>query len=169
MVLERLEQHGLKLKQSKCVFMEPKVEFLGYQIDSTGLHTSSDKVDAVNKAPTPEGVTQLHSFLGLVNYYGRLIANLSTLCQPLNNLLRKNVPWEWTDSCKQAFEKVKRQLSSAKVLVHYDPSLPLSLACDATSYGVGAVISHSMQDGTDRPVAYSPVGHCQVLKNIIHN
>ena len=108
--------------------MQPEVEFLGFTIDSSGLHTLTKKVEAILQAPTPENVTQLRSF--------------STLFQPLNNLLRKDIPWKWTKNCEKAFEQVKQKLSSAEILVHYDPSLPVSLACDASSYGVGAVISY---------------------------
>ena len=133
--------------------MQPEVEFLGFTIDSSGLHTSTKKVEAILQAPT-ENVTQLRSFLGLVNYYGRFLKNMSTQLQPLNNLLRKDIPWTWTKNCEKAFEQVKQKLSSAEVLVHYDPSLPVSLACDASSYGVGAVVSHICPDGTERPIAY---------------
>ena len=131
--------------------MQPEVEFLGFTIGSSGLHTSTKKVEAILQAPTPENVTQLCSFSSLVNYYGRFLKNMSTQLQPL---LRKDISWKGTKNCEKVFEQVKQKLSSAEVLVHYDPSLPVSLACDASSYGVGAVISHICPDGTERPIAY---------------
>ena len=70
-------------------------------------------------------------------------------------LLRKSVPWEWSEACQKAFEACKAQLSSSKVLVHYDTAKPLKLDCDASSYGVGAVLSHMMEDGSERPIAYA--------------
>lgn len=76
---------------------------------------------------------QLRSFLGLVNYYRKFIAHLSSLLQPLNSLLQK----------------------VSQVLTHYDPELPMKIAADATAYGVGAVISHVLPDGSERPLAFT--------------
>ena len=131
------------------------MEFLGYRIDKTELHTSDKKVMAIKQAPMPKNVTQLRSFLGLLNYYRRFLANWSTLCQPLNHLLRKDTSWKWTNHCQQVFRQVKEQLASAKVLVHYNSELSLSLACNASSYGIGAVISHTFPDGAERPIAFA--------------
>ena len=91
-VLERLQQHGFRLKQSKCSFLQPSVTYLGYQIDARGLHLSSDKLDAVVNAPTPSNSPELKAFLGLVNYYGNFIPipNLSSLLYPLNRFFSKD-------------------------------------------------------------------------------
>ena len=106
------------------------------------------------EASQPKNQKQLRSFLGMVNYYGRFVPALSTTAHPLNNLLRHNVRWKWSKECQVAFCKLKMQLSSQPVLVHYDSSLPLILACDASQYGVGAVIAHAMPDGSEKPVAF---------------
>ena len=96
----------------------------------------------------------MRSFLGLVNYYGKFISALSTITHPLNQLLCHQTKWQWSQECEKSFQKLKDQLSSDQVLVHYDSTLPVRLACDASQYGVGAVISHLMPDGTERPIAY---------------
>ena len=80
---------------------------------------------------------------------------LSTLAQPLNHLLCKGVPWACDTRCQEAFKELKLKLASSEVLVHYDPNLPLRLDCDASVYGVGAVLSHQFADGSDRPIAYA--------------
>ena len=97
----------------------------------------------------------MRSFLGLLHYYGRFIQQLSTLLQPLNELLKSNRRWNWTSECQSAFVKAKERLVSAPVLAHYDPSLPLKLAGDASAYGIGAVISHTYPDGQERPIAFA--------------
>ena len=74
----------------------------------------------------------------MVNYYGKFIPKLSTISAPLNRLRQKEVPWQWTE--EEAVSKLKDHLSSAKVLVHYNPNLPLKLDCDASSVGIGAVL-----------------------------
>ena len=79
-VLERLEEHGLRLKKSKCTFMQKSVEYLGFLIDAEGIHASPFKIDAILRAQQPKDVKQLRSFLGLVNYYGRFIPDLAS-CQ----------------------------------------------------------------------------------------
>ena len=150
----RLEDYGLRLKKSKCEYLKTKVEYLGYCIDADGLHKSPAKVKAVVDAPRPQNQQQLRSFLGLVNYYGKFISALSTITHPLNQLLCHQTKWQWSQECEKSFQKLKDQLSSDQVLVHYDSTLPVCLACDASQYGVGAVISHLMPDGTERPIAY---------------
>ena len=95
------------------------------------------------------------SFLGLVHYYGKFIPNLSSLLQPLNQLLLKDQQWRWTAESQRAFELAKGCLTKAPVLAHYNSALPLRLAGDASPYGLGAVISHVYPDGSERPIAYA--------------
>ena len=92
--------------------------------------------------------------MGLLNYYGKFIPNLAALLHPLHGLLQHKQKWKWTKEYAKVFQKAKQQLSSAPVFAHYDPQLPLQLAGDASSYGVGAVLSHKYPDGSERPIAY---------------
>ncbi|KAL5509164.1 hypothetical protein EMCRGX_G004476 [Ephydatia muelleri] len=126
-----------------------------YRIDANGIHATGEKLDAVLMAPVPSSVPQLRSFLGMINYYSKFIPNLATLLNPLNELLRKDVQWKWTDQREQAFKQAKQCLTSPNVLVHYDPTLPIKLAGDASAYGIGAVISHTLPDGSERPIAFA--------------
>ena len=75
-VLHRLREHGTRLKKEKCYFMQQSVQYLGHRIDAEGLHATNDKLKAITKAPPPKNVTELRSFLGLINYYGRFTAPL---------------------------------------------------------------------------------------------
>ena len=153
-VLERLAKAGLRAKKKKCKFMVPSVEYLGYVIDAQGLHPHPDKVLAIRQAPTPLNVTQLKSYLGLLSYYGKFLPNLSTLLAPLYKLLGKDVLWEWLSEQEQAFQASKELLTSSKLLVHFNPQLPLLVACDASAYGIGAVLAHIMPDGSEQPIGY---------------
>ena len=78
-VLSRLEAAGLRLKRDKCTFMLPSVEYLGHTILAEGLQPTTEKVRAIVDAPAPQNVSQLRSFLGLVNYYGKFLPNLSSI------------------------------------------------------------------------------------------
>ena len=154
-VLKRLLRHGLHVRRSKCRFLQPRVIFLGHRIDAEGIHPTDEKLKAIMQAPAPENVQELRSFLGLINYYGKFIPNAATILAPLNELLRKDVKWNWTERCQKSFEEAKQTLTSNEVLMHYDPSLPIRMAGDASAYGIGAVIAHVLPDGTERPVAFA--------------
>jgi len=73
----------------------------------------------------------------------------------LHRLLQKNIRWEWTDDCQKAFEACKEGLTSDSLLVHYNLNRQRRLACDASSYGLGAVLSHVIEDGQERLIAYA--------------
>ena len=149
-----LETHGLHLKGDKCSFLKSSVEYLGHRIDAQGIHTLPSKLEAIQKAPHPENVTQLRSFLGLLNY-GKFIENLSTLIHPLNELPKVETPWNWSPECATAFQEPKQAISWATVLAHYDPTLPIVLAGDASAYGIRAIISHIYSDGSEHPIAFA--------------
>ena len=153
LVLQRLELAGLTLKKSKCVTAE-SVEYLGHVIDKNGLHPSPSKVQAIKQALPPTNVTELKSFLGLVNYYHMFLSNLSTSLGPLHLLLCKNSRWNWSTEHSEAFTKVKSLLQSSSLLVHYDDKKPLLLACDASPCGIDAILSHCMDDGSDKPITF---------------
>ena len=154
-IRKRLENRGVRLQRSKCSFLQSSVEYLGHKVDKQGLHTTNSKVEAIVKAPSPRNTTELKSLLGSLHYYGKFIKNSAMLLQPLNELLKHQTPWCWTAECETAFQEAKTQLSTAPVLAHYDPNLPLRLAGDASSYSIGAVISQIHPDGTEHPIAFA--------------
>ena len=104
----------------------------------------------------------------MVNYYGKFIPNLSTIAAPLNQLRRKDVQWKWTKKEEGAYQRLKEQLSSAKVLIHYNPKLPLKLDCDASSVGIGAVLSHITETGEEKPIAYASRSLTKAERNYSH-
>ena len=143
-VLNRLDKAGLRVKKSKCEFLRPSVTYLGHQIDAEGLHPLQEHVRAIRDAPTPTSVSELKSYLGMLTYYSRFLKNCASLLHPLYLLLRKDVKWQWGPDKKKAFVVSKKLLMSTKFLVHFNSSLELTLACDASAYGLGAVLSHKM-------------------------
>ncbi|KAL5478092.1 hypothetical protein EMCRGX_G024972 [Ephydatia muelleri] len=154
-VLYKLKEAGIHLNKDKCFFLQESVVYLGYKIDKNGIHPLAEKVEAVKNAPEPKNITELKSYLGLLTYYSRFLPRMATMLAQLYRLLQAKIPWNWTQKEKMAFENSKNLLLSAKVLVHFDPNKELILACDASSYGVGAVLSHKMPDGTERPIAFA--------------
>ncbi|XP_039757383.1 uncharacterized protein K02A2.6-like [Pararge aegeria] len=152
-VLERLRQAGLTVKLNKCKFLQKNVNYLGFVIDKEGLHPDSEKLKAIHEIPTPKDVTQLKSFLGLINYYGRFIPNLSTILYPLHALLKRKNQWNWDLHCDTAFKSAKKALLGKRVLAHYEEGRPLVLSVDSSAYGIGAVLAHRYEDGQERPVS----------------
>ena len=91
----------------------------------------------------------------MVNYYGKFLQDLSKVLAPLYKLLHNDTKWQWDAEQKKAFKDVKELLHSAKLLVHYDPDKEIVLSCDTSPYGVGAVLSHVMEDGSEKPVGFA--------------
>ena len=81
--------------------------------------------------------TEIIFGLGMVNHYSKFLKCLADLSAPLNNLLKKEVPWEWTEQHQTSFEKIKQALTTTPVLTHFDPDIPIGLACDASAVGMG--------------------------------
>ena len=154
-VLTKIDEAGLRLKRSKCSFMMSKIEYLGHVIDEHGIHPTEDKVKAIQEAPRPKNVSELRSFIGILNYYGKFLSNLSSKLAPLYKLLQNHSRWKWTDNQEQAFQAAKQALHADTLLVHYNEDLPLVLACDASPQGIGAVLSHIMPDGAEKSIAYA--------------
>ena len=153
-VMSRLEAEGFTLKKSKCEFLLPRVEYLAHTISASGLQPSRRKTEAITNAPAPQNISQLRSFLGMINYYGKFLKHLSCRLAPLYNLLKKQNDWKWGVVEAKAFELVKKQLAEAPVLQHYDPTKAVSLSMDVSPYRVGAVLCHVLADGTEKPIAY---------------
>ena len=153
-VLKKLSEAGLRLPKEKCFFMVPEVTYCGYVINGRGIKPVEAKVDAIQNAPVPENVTQLRAFLGMLNYYHRFLPDIATVLEPLHKLLRQGTNRCWKTEQQMAFDKSKKLLQSANLLVHFQPDLELILASDASDYGVGAVLSHQMADGAERPIGY---------------
>jgi len=154
-ILELFRANNVRLNRRKFQFMVPDVAYLGHRISQEGIQPLQEKLEAIQNAPNPENVTQLRAFLGLLSYYRRFVPHLATLLEPLHRLTDDNVPWAWTGVHSQAFEESKQHLTSSAVLVHYDLDKPVVLACDASQYGVGAVLSHIMDDNSEKPIAYA--------------
>ena len=147
-MLSRLEKAGFRSRKSKCKFMCQSVSYLGYLIDEVGLHPLQEKVKAVKEAPSPQNVSELKSYLGLLTYYSKFLPNMADVLADLYRLLWKDVKWRWTETEKKAFKDSKDLLTSDSVLVHFNPGYDLVLMCDASSYGIGAVLAHRMPDGS---------------------
>uniref|UniRef100_A0A3Q1EIG7 Gypsy retrotransposon integrase-like protein 1 n=1 Tax=Acanthochromis polyacanthus TaxID=80966 RepID=A0A3Q1EIG7_9TELE len=152
-VLERIESTGLKLNKDKCVFRQNQLHFLGQVIDKSGVKPDPDKVKAIKELPEPQNVQDLKRVLGMFTYLGKYIPHLSTVGQPLYELLRSKTTWTWDHPQKEAFQRIKDILSTSPVLKFYDVNRPTAVSADASSYGIGGVLLQQ-HDGDWKPIAY---------------
>lgn len=154
-VLERLHSYNVRINFEKSTFFTDKINYCGYVIDKQRIHKDHSKTEAIKLMPQPKNVSEVRAFTGMINYYSRFIPNLCTILQPLNNLLHKDTPFVWSNNCEKAFQKAKEVFSSDQILVHFDPKVPLILATDASSYGVGAILSHRYPDGSEKVIQFA--------------
>lgn len=152
-VLERLKVAGLTVCRDKCYFCRSELKFLGYVVDAAGLHVDVEKVEAMLNLPPPKNVREVRRLLGMTSWYRRFIPNYATVVAPINNLLRKNCRFVWTESCAAAFEKLKQHLVAAPVMSCPDFDRPFCVQTDASDYGLGAVLTQEYPDG-ERAISY---------------
>lgn len=131
-----------------------EVEFLGYKVSGAGIQPTDDKVRALHEAPEPKCKKELQAFLGVLNFYNRFLCGAAHTVEPLHRLLDNNNSWKWTEREAEAFRQAKQLLPSSTVLAHYGVQKPLIVACDASPYGLGAVLSHVDDNGYKVPIAY---------------
>ncbi|WVZ89468.1 LOW QUALITY PROTEIN: hypothetical protein U9M48_035871 [Paspalum notatum var. saurae] len=149
-VLARLREHKLYAKFSKCAFWLKEVSFLGHILSEKGVAVDPSKVKDVLNWKQPETVTEIQSFLGLAGYYRRFIKDFSKTAKPMTSLTKKNAKYVWSSNCEEAFQTLKKLLTSAPVLAQPDVTKPFDVYCDASGSGLGCVL---MQEG--RVIAYA--------------
>jgi DNA-binding MarR family transcriptional regulator len=150
LVLQRLREHKLYAKLSKCEFWIDEFPFLDHVISKGGIAVDPSKVKDVLDWEVPHSMKEVRSFLGLAGYYQRFIENFSKIAKPLTSLLEKGVDFSWTDERQMAFDELKKRLTTAPVLTLPDQSKRFTVYCNASKDGLGSVL---MQEG--RVIAYA--------------
>src|SRR5215216_717700 len=150
LILEKLREHKLYAKFSKCEFWLEEVGFLGHVMTKDGVAVEPAKVSAVTEWESPKNVKEVRSFLGLAGYYRRFIENFSKVAKPMTELLKKDKKFAWSEGCEVSFQELKKRLVTAPVLCLPDLEKDFQVYCDASHQGLGAVL---MQDG--KVVAYA--------------
>ncbi|KAJ9535713.1 hypothetical protein OSB04_un001134 [Centaurea solstitialis] len=139
-VLQRCQDTSLVLNWEKCHFMVTEGIVLGHKVSEEGIEVDQAKVDVIRKLPYPTSVKGVRSFLGHAGFYRRFIKDFSKITKPLCSLLLKDAKFDFTNDCKCAFDRLKRELTSAPILTAPDWSLPFTVMCDASDTAVGAVL-----------------------------
>ncbi|MCP3668747.1 MAG: hypothetical protein GY696_40735, partial [Gammaproteobacteria bacterium] len=154
-VLTRLRKFNLRVKLKKCQFAFNQVTFLGHRISSKGLEMDPEKVKAVVECPRPKNVTDIRHFMGLLTFYRRYIFGFGDMNENINQLLRKDEPFLWTENQENDFLRLKEAVTHAPVLAFPNPEEPYHLSCDASDTAVGAVLEQYNEAGEKHPVAFA--------------
>ena len=124
-------------------------------ISADGIKPTHDKLETVLNFKQPRNAKEVRSFLGLINFFGRFIHNLSTKTFNLRNLTKKRARWQWNRKHQEEFESLKHIVSNDSVLAHFDQNRETFLIVDASPVGLGAILAQTQDDGTLRPVYFA--------------
>ncbi|KAK5775710.1 hypothetical protein PVK06_043642 [Gossypium arboreum] len=149
-VLQVLREKELYAKFSKCEFWLREVTFLGHVVSVEGIRVDPRKIEEILEWKPPRSVSEIRSFLGLAGYYRRFVEGFSVMAAPLTKLIRKGVPFVWTEKQQEAFERLKKVLTDAPVLIQPESGKDFTVYSDASHVGLGCVL---MQEG--KVVAYA--------------
>lgn len=141
-VFKRARNVGLKFNKTKSKFLLNEIKFIGHVFNEKGVKADISKIESILKMPIPKDVPELQRFLGMVNYLGSFIKNLSEKTKNLRELLRKDIAWHWNEILDREFNELKKEITESPVLTYFNPKRQLILTVDASKYAVGAAILH---------------------------
>ena len=144
-----LRKNSLFANIDKCTFCVDSGVFLGFIVNKNGVHVDPEKIKVIKEWPNPQNVGDVKSFHGLTSFYRRFVHNFSSLASPLNELVKKDTPFFWTEKHDLAFQRLKVQLNNALILALPNFSKTFELECDASGLGIGVVL---LQGG--HPIVY---------------
>lgn len=153
-VFTKIIAAGLKINPEKCEFCRSQVRYLGFLVQKDGLSVDPEKAQPLLDYPAPRNIKQLRRLLGMASWYRRFIPQFATVSEPLTRLLRKNQRWEWGDEQTRAFEDIRDRLAASPTLSCPDFNHPFVVQTDASSIGVGAVLSQSI-DSIEHVIAFA--------------
>ena len=141
---------GIRLNKSKIQLRQKSLTFLGHLVTDKGLKPDPEKVKAIEAMPPPTDMEGVQRLNGFVNYLAKFLPKLSETMEPIRQLMRNDVPWNWAAAQQRASEDVKKLVTNAPILSYYDSKKPLMIQCDASEKGLGAAL---LQEG--QPIAFA--------------
>jgi hypothetical protein len=158
-VLQRLREAGLKAKGNKCDFMKNRIHFLGHVVSEQGVEPEPEKIKQILECRRPKTVTEVKSFLGLTGFYRHFVPGYGTIASPLydiSNKISRTVPFStiWTDQAQEAFDNLKKAMTTPPVLGYPNPYKPFILYTDASDIGIGYILAQIGDDDKEHVLYY---------------
>lgn len=153
-VLQRLRTAKVTLKPKKCEFHVQETTFLGYTISPQGLGMEEEKIKAITDWPTPKNTRDVQSFLGLCNYYRKLVPQYSKHAAGLYRFTKKNETFQWDDAAEETFQNLKSLYTKDRIVRVFNYNQPCTMETDASDYALGAQLLQPDEEGTMHPVAF---------------
>jgi len=153
-VLTVMKEVNLKAKRAKCRFAMSEITYLGFRVSKDGVQPDDEKICKIRDTPAPRDAKELRGFLGLAGFYRMFIENFSAIAKPLNTLLRLGVDWSWGKEQQEAFEKLKKAVTSRPVLAYPDFTRDFELWTDASQNGIGAMLAQRDEKGKHHAIRY---------------
>ena len=163
--LRHVEILNLKLTARKCSFLKRHVQYLGHLISGNGIQPVPEKLKDLKEMVPPTTQKDVRRFLGFTNYYRKFIPRFADIARPLMNLTRKDVEFEWTPQCQQAFKLMKKMLLKEPILKYPNPNYGYILYTDASKYTWAGVLTqeyHYEQDGKTK-IVHDPITYISGL------
>ena len=140
-VKQRLNEKKITINKEKSIEYVDEITFLGFSISSRGIQPDQKLVNKIQDISVPSNKKEVESFIGLVNYFGRLIPQFSNKILPINNLRKKETQFIWSNECQESFDKLKTELSSHPIVRSYCLKKEATLTTDASKEAIGAVLT----------------------------
>ena len=153
-VLRALLEAKIKLKPTKCEFHQQETKYLGFIVNPEGVRADPVKTSAIDVWQPPKSVKGVQSFLGFCNFYRRFIEGFSRIAKPLYDTTKKDTKWEWKEKQQEGFDELRKRLTTAPILQHFKPELPIMIETDGSNYVCSEILSQLGTDGLWRRVAF---------------
>jgi RNase H-like domain found in reverse transcriptase/Reverse transcriptase (RNA-dependent DNA polymerase) len=153
-ILEKAREYDLYFKAKKCKFRKPKIEYLGLVVEEGKLALDPAKLKGILDWPAPKTVKEVQSFLGFGNFYHHFVKGFFHLAHPLNDLLKKNKKFVWSEECQEFFDQLKKRFNEEPVLMMPDHSKPFQIQVDSSLFATGDILSQMNTNRDRHPCAY---------------
>ncbi|CAI6375922.1 unnamed protein product [Macrosiphum euphorbiae] len=154
-IFSRLEETGLKLKTNKCNFFSSNIELLGHSVSNIGIKPLEKNIKAITSFPTPNKIKDLRAFILLTSYYRKYINNFAKIASPLTSLTKKDNKFVWGKEQVEAFEILKKAITTAPVLAHFEDGYPVFVTTDASLEGLSGILKQEDNNGKRHPIVYA--------------
>ena len=152
-VIRIINDSGLKLDPRKCVFRQTELTYFGHLIGGNSIKPNPDRVEVLLKLSRPNNVSELRMVLGMFQYLGKFVYDMSSVMKPMTDLLKSDVIWSWDHTQQASFDKTKELLATTPTLSYYDSTKPTVVSADASSFVIGAVLMQ-LAEGVLKPIAF---------------